>query len=464
MISKILSLTLICLVAILVAQPQPQPAPICGDDTDHCIRVISTNPCVVGDVDCSVPPQCKAATGTCDINIGCLYTNLPDYPPTLCNDGNLCTVGDACIGGSCFPGLDVVCQDTVCQTGAYCDTTTGNCAYTGMMDCTPTTTCQTGVCSEIAGGCVYTPIPNGSPCNNHLPCTIDTCTNGQCTSAPVVCADVPCKIGTCNPLSGNCEYTDVVCQDMPCMTGVCSTATNVCVYTSVTNGSPCATDNNACTTDTCLNGQCTHTAINCTAPCMTNGVCDRNTGHCTFTPVTCPSRPCMNGICNPATGQCAYTPITCNDNNPCTTDTCSATTGRCVYTPMTCTRTGSNTCQYNNGTCNPATGQCVYGIKANGTTCDDANVCTTHDKCVSGQCTGGTNVCCMNRTKNKCGICVSDCCEDYSQVLSFFGMRGGESDVTEVSGGGCPYDTVCCAPYSQSLFTYQSDKCVVRKA
>jgi hypothetical protein len=460
MISKILSLTLIYLVAILVAQ-----TPICGDSLDHCLRVVTTDPCVVANVDCTaaVPPQCKVSDGTCDITTGCRFTALPNYPPTLCNDGNPCTVGDACIDGNCFPGVDVICDNTVCNTGAYCDTTTGNCAYTGMMDCTPTTTCQTGVCSETAGGCVYTNIPNGSPCNNNLPCTIDTCTNGQCLSAPVVCANQPCKIGTCNPLSGQCEYTDVICQDMPCMTGSCSTATNGCVYTSVTNGSPCATDNNACTTDTCLNGQCAHTPFTCTAPCMTNGVCDRITGQCSFTPMLCPARPCMSGVCNPATGQCTYTPITCNDNNPCTTDTCSATTGRCVYTPMTCTRTGSNPCQYNNGTCNPTTGQCVYGIKPNGTTCDDANVCTTKDKCVSGQCTG-TNTCCMNRTKNKCGICVSDCCEEYGKVLSFFGMRGGEYDVTEVSGGGCSGSTVCCAPISQSLFTYQSDKCVVRKA
>jgi len=129
---------------------------------------------------------------------------------------------------------------------------------------------------------------------------------------------------------------------------------------------------------------------------------------------------------------------------------------------MNCTRVGSNPCQFNNGTCNPSTGQCVYAVKSNGTTCDDGNLCTTKDKCTSGQCTG-TNTCCINRTKNKCGICVSDCCSEYSKVLSFFGLRGRESDVTEVSGGGCSGSTVCCAPTSQSIFTYQSDRCVVRK-
>jgi len=127
---------------------------------------------------------------------------------------------------------------------------------------------------------------------------------------------------------------------------------------------------------------------------------------------------------------------------------------------MNCTRVGSNPCQFNNGSCSPSTGQCVYAVKPNGTTCDDSNLCTTKDKCASGQCTG-TNACCMNRTKSKCGICVSDCCSEYSTVLKFFGLRGGESDVTEV--GACSGSTVCCAPTSQSIFTYQSDRCVVRK-
>jgi len=99
-------------------------------------------------------------------------------------------------------------------------------------------------------------------------------------------------------------------------------------------------------------------------------------------------------------------------------------------------------------------------VKPNGTTCDDHNLCTTKDKCASGQCVG-TNTCCMNITKSKCGICVSDCCSEYSKVLSFFGLYGSDSDVTEVSGGSCSESTVCCAPISQSVFTYQSDHCVV---
>ena len=39
--------------------------------------------------------------------------------------------------------------------------------------------------------------------------------------------------------------------------------------------------------------------------------------------------------------------------------------------------------------CDATTGVCVYDAVADGTPCDDQNVCTWHDVCVAGQCTGG---------------------------------------------------------------------------
>jgi len=286
-------------------------------------------------------------------------------------------------------------------------------------------------CITEIGGCVYDELkPEGSSCDTGLTCTTDTCVAGQCTSQPVVCPPQPCMSGLCNPATDRCEYTPIVCNDG----NLCTTDTCVagqCVYTTKD-----CNDNNACTTDTCVAGQCVNTAL----------VCNDNNA-------------CTTDTC--VAGQCVSTPLNCNDNNLCTADSCVA--GKCMHKMMNCTRTGSNVCQFNNGTCNPTTGQCVYASRPNGTTCDDGNLCTTKDKCTSGQC-GGTNTCCMNRTKNKCGICVSDCCSEYGKVLSFFGLRGYEYDVTEVSGSGCSGSTVCCAPVSQSIFTYQSDKCVVRKA
>lgn len=304
--------------------------------------------------------------------------------------------------------------------------------YSGAVQCRPVV-CQTGVCVTSVGGCVYTNVDNGTSCENTNLCTINSCMNGQCHGVPVTCGDMPCMTSKgCDNTTGKCTYTPVVCANMPCMTS------------------------KGCNTTT---GQCSYTPVVCAdMPCMTSKGCSTTTGKCSYSPAVCTPMPCMNAVCSSTTGQCSYTPINCSDSNPCTTDSCVA--GNCVHTPMNCTRASSNSCQFDNGTCSPTTGQCVYAVKPNGTTCDDHNLCTTKDKCASGQCVG-TNTCCMNRTKSKCGICVSDCCSEYSKVLSFFGLHGSDSDVTEVSGGSCSESTVCCAPTSQSVFTYQSDHCVV---
>jgi hypothetical protein len=79
----------------------------------------------------------------------------------VCDDGNFCTVGDTCQGGTCS-GTPRSCND--------------NNPCTDDM-CTPT-------------GCVF--IPNSNPCDDHNVCTVgDTCGGGMCQpGAPRVC-------GTC---------------------------------------------------------------------------------------------------------------------------------------------------------------------------------------------------------------------------------------------------------------------------
>jgi hypothetical protein len=467
MIAKISSFSLIFLVAIIFAQVP------CGDEFDKCSRVINLNPCEVGAVICT-PNQCQTGDGTCLPDTGCVFTNYDNYPPHSCNDGDLCTIDDSCINGECF-GFEKICDD-VCLENEACEPTTGECRGTPVVckekQCYVTPDCRTDI-----GGCVYNELkPEGSSCDTGLTCTTDSCVAGQCTSQPMVCPPQPCMSALCNPATDRCEYTPMVCNDDnlcttdSCVAGQCvyttkdcndnnACTTDTCVAGQCVNTPKVCNDNNACTTDTCVAGQCVSTQKDCND----NNTCTTDTcvaGQCVNTPKVCnDNNACTTDTC--VAGQCVSTPLDCNDNNLCTADSCVA--GKCMHKMMNCTRTGSNVCQFNNGTCNPTTGQCVYASKPNGTTCDDSNLCTTKDKCTSGQC-GGTNTCCMNRTKNKCGICVSDCCSEYGKVLSFFGLRGYEYDVTEVSGSGCSGSTVCCAPVSQSIFTYQSDKCVVRKA
>lgn len=124
-------------------------------------------------------------------------------------------------------------------------------------------------------------------------------------------------------------------------------------------------DNDACTTDTCVNNQCQHAAVNCDDgnPCTMDS-CNAGSG-CTHTPIPgccqvvgdCDdSNPCTTDTC--VNNQCQNTPIVCDDSNPCTADSC--VNGNCVFTPIP--------------------GCCVAAGD-----CNDNNACTT-DACVNMQC------------------------------------------------------------------------------
>jgi kumamolisin len=107
-------------------------------------------------------------------------------------------------------------------------------------------------------------------------------------------------------------------------------------------------DANACTTDVCNAGACTHTPINCD---------DGN---------ACTTDSCSGGVCS-------HTAITCSDGTSCTTDTCNPTTG-CVFTWPAC--------GLNDSCCGPG---CSYPSDPN--CCRPSGTsCTTNSQCCSGSC------------------------------------------------------------------------------
>jgi hypothetical protein len=57
------------------------------------------------------------------------------------------------------------------------------------------------------------------------------------------------------------------------------------------------------------------------------------------------------------------------------------------------------------GTCDPGTGVCSNPAKANGTSCDDANACTTGDTCSGGTCVAGPALVCDDGN-----VCTDDSC------------------------------------------------------
>jgi MYXO-CTERM domain-containing protein len=80
----------------------------------------------------------------------------------------------------------------------------------------------------------------------------------------------------------------------------------------------------------------------------------------------------------------------CDDADPCTTsDKCHG--GFCQGTPVVCA--ALDAC-HDAGVCEPLTGVCSNPAKADGTPCSDGNACTKTDRCQSGTCQGTTAVTC----------------------------------------------------------------------
>lgn len=148
----------------------------CGDD---------------GDTQCDNPDTCNAFGN-------CLSNHESDG--LSCDDGLFCTVGDACLTGQCSDntfrdcddGLD--CTTDVCNDESnMCESTlnSGSCLIDSIcyneQDLDPSNDCMD--CNTSVSTSTWTPLENGSVCNDGDPCTgtgrpgigVDTCTDGVCT-------------------------------------------------------------------------------------------------------------------------------------------------------------------------------------------------------------------------------------------------------------------------------------------
>lgn len=315
---------------------EPVVAPFVGigvtDNTDNVTMVIpptiGPDPCAncppVGD-----PPPGPCQTYVCNDMVGrkCVLTNVMDGTP--CDDNNACTDMSTCREGVC-----------VGQTS----------------DCPPPTEqCQELASCDPAGGCVYGPRPNGSPCSDGNMCTrSDTCQQGACMpGSPVVCA----------PL------------DQCHMVGVCSPQTGACSDPPKPNGTNC-NDGKDCTRgEKCNAGACTGGTVECPAlgQCHLPGACDA-AGKCT-TPTKPDNDPC-------------------NDINACTSpDRCIG--GVCMGQGLITCPPPPNDC-HDEGVCHFESGECFYGTKPLSTPCNDGMLCTYGDACAVGGVCRGTPIVCMD--------------------------------------------------------------------
>jgi hypothetical protein len=422
-------------------------------DGDLCTQVdtcqggvcVGSQPKICANDECRFGGNCVPATGQCD--------GVPKPDDTPCNDGNPCTQNDKCTAGACA-GAAVTCTALdSCHNVGTCSSTTGLCTNppklngadcddgnactsgekctngvcgnaTSVVTCAPTDACHAeGVCDPATGQCSNPIRPNGTPCNDEKECTTgDTCQAGACTPAASDC--------TCN-VTGDCPAVN------QCQMAVVCNSSHKCEYVLKTDGTPCD-DGDACTTgETCTDGVCgTPTStVTCTALDQCHGV----------------------GACDPATGKCTNPikadGTSCNDQVTCTTgDACQA--GVCVFAVNDCTCVDDGDCPaptpcLEQGTCSPTTHKCSYSAKSDGTPCDDGNACTSGESCQGGMCEAPTQVvtCAPLDACHEAGVCdvATGRCSDPLKADDTTCDDGDECTTGETCQGGlCMGGTPSC--------------------
>ena len=313
--------------------------------------------------------------------------NQPDG--TSCDDGDVCTRTDTCQGGTCVAGDPVTCvASDQCHETGVCDPHTGACSNPQKpvdATCDDGDACTRGDVCNADGKCAGTPVT----CNDENACTADACVNGECVFTPTPRAS--CDDGNA------CTHEDT-CVQIPGNGVIC-------------RGTPVdCDDGNQCTRDSCdsATGQCRHELLD-GATCDDGDACTRgdtcnSEGRCIGSPVVCnDNNSCTTDAC--VNGQCVFTPApdtACDDGNACTRgDTCNAD-GRCTGLAVSCD--DGNGCT--DDSCNPSSG-CVH--VDNSAPCDDGSACTTGDVCRNGQCAGGPPPNCDDGNS-----CTADACDPRS--------------------------------------------------
>jgi hypothetical protein len=337
----------------------------CGDG-DPCDGVFvcrdglcQTDPASI--VTCAPPPD-ACHTAACDPASGvCVVAAVPDG--AACEDGQRCTVADACRGGHCV-GEAVVCPDE------------GD-------------PCQLPVCDPADGACGV-PRPDGTPCDDETICDgREVCRAGVCAAgpAPVLDDGEPCTRDTCHP-SGGIAHAPLD-DGAPCDDGDAETLDDACVAgrcvgyrcAGVAAGEvACSAADDRCE-ELCGNGDACDGTLRCE-----DGACALDAA--TLVDCPAPAPPCALAACDPQTGACvpsaAADGTPCADDDRCTEgDACLG--GVCQGTPVDCAG-AARACRA--PVCDPATGACDRPLP-DGTPCDDATVCNGRETCVGGACVGG---------------------------------------------------------------------------
>lgn len=415
------------------------------DDGDKCngVQKCLPDPQKAGTTVCQSAPNsavtCAKSTVACQTNVCATATGLcgakADGDGALCNDSNLCTVGETCAGGVCSSTKKVDCNDNQTCTVDVCDkvfgcanapvapgglcndgdacTKTDNCDVKGVcagvkVSCDDGNACTIDLCDKVKG-CTSL-LEDGSACQDGNPCTNkDACKNGICSGDAIACDDQnSCTVDACDG-AGGCK--NVLIEGKDCTDGNACTIADACVSGKCVGKVKVCDDGNGCTEDVCKGGACVITpslgkvcddgnACSSGDLCDVQGVCGGKLLDCTTGTV------CLSNLsCSPVTG-CVNVPNdgkTCSDNDACTTnDTCAG--GGCQGLALNCDDKNVCTtdacdpklgCQISQNACddkNPCTIDTCDKIKdcqhevVEGAACDDGNKCHEKGQCLDGAC------------------------------------------------------------------------------
>ncbi len=206
------------------------------------------------EVDCTTDRECVAA--------------FPDLGP--CAEPRC--VEDMCAAVAINEGGD--CDDgDVCNGPDAC--TEGECTHGPALDCDDTESCTDDTCDPVAG-CQWTPVPDGTDCDDGNLCNgAASCESGACSNpGPLVCNDGnPCTSDACDAVRG-CPY-DPVADDTPCADAFGCNGDETCQDGACANAPDVVCDDvNDCTSDACVEpGVCQFTNLPEFSACGDAGQC-----------------------------------------------------------------------------------------------------------------------------------------------------------------------------------------------
>lgn len=336
--------------------------------------------------------MCSESTGSCE------YTNTV----APCDDGNVCTGGDACADGLCV-GTENLCQceadadcasyddGDLCNGVFFCDN--GICAPEANSEVTcaddgTVPICQENTCNSATGQCEIGNVADYVKCDDGEVCTGCAASDPDCATGDF-CQAGTCKAGPGKPCSCAVTADCLQFEDGDACNGTLTCDAEICVVDTATVVD-CSTE----TAPECSILECTPATGVCdvVVPSEDGATCD-DLDACTGGEI------CTGGSCGGGTdnGACDCTVdadcAALDDGDMCNGGfVCNTATSLCEAdaTVVDCTGQVADDC--NTLECNPASGVCdVATPVTDATVCDDADSCTSGETCTAGVCGGGTD-------------------------------------------------------------------------